>query len=54
MASRTMLLSGLVILAFVIYHLLQFGPPPAVNGGVDFRKLETELPGGSGPMTCMG
>lgn len=47
LASRTMLVSGLVILAFVIYHLLQFTAlVPAVNGGVDFRDLETQLPGG--------
>ena len=47
LASRTMLVSGLVILAFVIYHLLQFTAlTPAVNGGVAFRNLEAELPGG--------
>lgn len=47
LASRTMLVSGLVILAFVIYHLLQFTAlVPAVNGGVDFRGLEADLPGG--------
>lgn len=47
LASRTMLISGLVILGFVIYHLLQFTAlVPAVNGGVDFRKLETALPDG--------
>ena len=47
LASRTMLVSGLVILAFVVYHLLQFTAlVPAVNGGVDFRRLEAELPGG--------
>jgi len=46
-ASRIMLVSGLVVLAFVIYHLLQFTAlVPAVNGGVDFRRLETRLPGG--------
>lgn len=47
LASRTMLISGLVILSFVIYHLLQFTAlVPAVNGGVDFRSLEADLPGG--------
>ncbi|MBN8246497.1 MAG: succinate dehydrogenase cytochrome b subunit [Verrucomicrobia bacterium] len=46
-ASRLMLVSGLVVLAFVIYHLLQFTAlVPAVNGGVDFRRMETSLPNG--------
>ena len=42
-----MLVSGLVILAFVIYHLAHFTALlPGVNGVGDFRKLETTLPGG--------
>lgn len=45
--SRTMVLSGSVILAFVIYHLLHFTALlPAINGVGDFRKLETTLPNG--------
>lgn len=45
--SRYMLVSGLVILAFVIYHLAHFTALlPWVNGVGDFRKLETTLPGG--------
>jgi succinate dehydrogenase / fumarate reductase cytochrome b subunit len=41
LASRTMLVSGLVILAFVIYHLLHFTvQSPGLNGtGIDFRQL---------------
>jgi len=47
LASRTMLVSGLVILAFVIYHLAHFTALlPGVNGVGDFRKLEVTLPGG--------
>ena len=46
-ASRTMLVSGLVILVFVLYHLAHFTVLlPGVNGVGDFRKLETTLPGG--------
>jgi succinate dehydrogenase / fumarate reductase, cytochrome b subunit len=46
--SRTMVLSGLVILAFVIYHLLHFTALiPGINGtSPDFSKLQTTLPGG--------
>lgn len=45
--SRTMLVSGLVILAFVIYHLAHFTALlPAINGVGDFRQLETTLPNG--------
>ncbi|HAB16766.1 MAG TPA: succinate:quinone oxidoreductase, partial [Verrucomicrobiales bacterium] len=42
-ASRTMLVSGLIILAFVIYHLLHFTALlPQINGtGKDFSHLET-------------
>jgi succinate dehydrogenase / fumarate reductase cytochrome b subunit len=47
LASRTMLASGLVIFAFVLYHLAHFTVLlPAVNGVGDFRKLEVTLPGG--------
>jgi len=47
MASRTMLVSGLVILTFVLYHLAHFTALlPGVNGIGDFRKLEVMLPGG--------
>ena len=40
-ASRTMLMSGLIVLAFIIYHLLHFTVQvPAVNlARVDFTKL---------------
>jgi succinate dehydrogenase / fumarate reductase cytochrome b subunit len=45
--SRYMLVSGLVILAFVLYHLAHFTAMlPGVNGVGDFRKLEATLPGG--------
>jgi succinate dehydrogenase / fumarate reductase cytochrome b subunit len=45
-ASRTMIVSGLVILAFVIYHLAHFTVLlPGVNGVGDFRKLTTVLHG---------
>src|SRR5204863_5907272 len=41
-ASRTMLMSGLIIAAFVIYHLLHFTIQiPGINfTGQDFRTLE--------------
>jgi succinate dehydrogenase / fumarate reductase cytochrome b subunit len=43
-----MVVSGLVILAFVIYHLLHFTALlPAVNGTVDFNSLHTALPDGT-------
>jgi succinate dehydrogenase / fumarate reductase cytochrome b subunit len=46
--SRYMVVSGLVILAFVIYHLLHFTALlPAVNGTVDFNSLHTALPDGT-------
>jgi succinate dehydrogenase / fumarate reductase cytochrome b subunit len=45
-ASRTMLVSGLVIVAFVFYHLAHFTVLlPGVNGVGDFRKLTTILHG---------
>jgi succinate dehydrogenase / fumarate reductase cytochrome b subunit len=46
-ASRTMMVSGSVILAFVIYHLAHFTALlPWVNGVGDFSHLEAVLPGG--------
>jgi succinate dehydrogenase / fumarate reductase cytochrome b subunit len=45
--SRYMLVSGLVILAFVLYHLAHFTAMlPAINGVGDFRNLQATLPGG--------
>ncbi len=45
--SRYMLVSGLVILAFIVYHLAHFTALlPGINGVGDFRRLETTLPGG--------
>jgi succinate dehydrogenase / fumarate reductase cytochrome b subunit len=43
-ASRTMLMSGLIILAFIIYHLLHFTlEVPGINlAGRDFRELLDE------------
>jgi succinate dehydrogenase / fumarate reductase cytochrome b subunit len=42
--SRYMLVSGLVILAFVVYHLAHFTALlPGINGFGDFSKLKTEL-----------
>jgi len=47
LASRTMLVSGLVIFAFLLYHLAHFTALlPGMNGVGDFRKLETTLPSG--------
>jgi succinate dehydrogenase / fumarate reductase cytochrome b subunit len=44
--SRYMLASGLVILAFVVYHLAHFTALlPSINGQGDFRKLTTILHG---------
>jgi len=44
--SRYMALSGSVILAFVIYHLLHFtAMQPGINGVGDFTKLKTTLAG---------
>jgi succinate dehydrogenase / fumarate reductase cytochrome b subunit len=46
--SRYMLVSGLVILAFVVYHLAHFTALlPGINGQGDFRKLTTLLHGES-------
>jgi succinate dehydrogenase / fumarate reductase cytochrome b subunit len=49
LGSRTMLLSGLVVLAFVIYHLLHFTAlRPGINGtGIDFSQLQTTLSDGT-------
>lgn len=45
--SRYMLMSGIVILAFILYHLAHFTAMlPGVNGVGDFTKLETTLHGG--------
>jgi succinate dehydrogenase / fumarate reductase cytochrome b subunit len=45
--SRSMLMSGLVILAFIVYHLAHFTVLlKAVNGVGDFTQLEFTLPGG--------
>jgi succinate dehydrogenase / fumarate reductase cytochrome b subunit len=44
--SRYMLVSGLVILAFVVYHLAHFTALlPGINGQGDFRKLTAILHG---------
>jgi len=51
-ASRTMLMSGLILLAFIIYHLLHFTVQvQAINGtGRDFREFnEPGLAGFSAP-----
>ena len=49
-ASRYMLVSGLVILAFVVYHLAHFTVLlPGINGIGDFRKLTTVLHGETVP-----
>lgn len=49
-ASRYMIVSGLVILAFVIYHLLHFTAlQPGINGVGDFSKLKTDLHGETVP-----
>ena len=49
-ASRCMLVSGLVILAFVLYHLAHFTALlPGINGQGDFRKLTTVLHGETVP-----
>src|SRR5436190_6251331 len=48
--SRYMLVSGLVILAFVVYHLAHFTVLlPGINGQGDFRKLTTILHGETVP-----
>ena len=42
-ASRTMLMSGLIIAAFIIYHLLHFTVQAPINGtGRDFVQLHDE------------
>lgn len=47
-ASRYMVVSGLVILAFIVYHLAHFTALlPGINGFGDFHKLKTTLPGHS-------
>lgn len=44
--SRYMLVSGLVIAAFIVYHLAHFTARlPAINGVGDFTKLKTVLHG---------
>ena len=49
-ASRYMLVSGLVIAAFVVYHLAHFTALlPGINGVGDFRKLTTVLHGETVP-----
>ena len=49
-ASRYMLVSGLVIAAFVVYHLAHFTALlPGINGVGDFRKLTTVLKGETVP-----
>ena len=46
--SRYMLVSGLVILAFVVYHLLHYTAQlPALNGGLDVRSLTARLADGT-------
>jgi succinate dehydrogenase / fumarate reductase cytochrome b subunit len=48
--SRYMLMSGIVILAFIIYHLAHFTARlPAINGVGDFTKLKTMLNGETVP-----
>src|SRR5881394_1995577 len=49
-ASRYMLVSGLIIAAFVVYHLAHFTALlPGINGVGDFRKLTTVLHGETVP-----
>lgn len=49
-ASRTMPVSGLIILAFIVYHLLHFTAlQPAVNGKGDFSKLMADFHGENVP-----
>lgn len=48
--SRYMLMSGIVIAAFVVYHLAHFTARlPAINGVGDFTKLTTVLHGETVP-----
>jgi len=49
-ASRYMLVSGLVIAAFIVYHLAHFTALlPGINGAGDFRKLTTVMHGETVP-----
>jgi len=49
-SSRYMLMSGVVILAFVVYHLAHFTARlPAINGVGDFTRLTTTLHGDTVP-----
>lgn len=49
-ASRYMVVSGLVILAFIFYHLAHFTALlPGINGVGDFTKLKTTLHGETVP-----
>ncbi len=49
-ASRYMLVSGLVIAAFILYHLAHFTALlPGINGIGDFTKLKTNLHGETVP-----
>ena len=48
--SRYMLMSGIVIAAFIVYHLAHFTARlPAINGVGDFTKLTTVLDGQTVP-----
>lgn len=48
--SRYMLMSGIVILAFIVYHLLHFTVRlPAINGVGDFTQIKTVLHGETVP-----
>jgi len=50
LASRWMPVSGLVVLAFIVYHLLHFTAlQPGVNGVGDFSKLTAPLHGETVP-----
>ncbi len=51
-ASRTMLMSGLIIFCFIVYHLLHFtAQVPAVNGtGKDFRTFNEPRPAWVAPV----
>jgi succinate dehydrogenase / fumarate reductase cytochrome b subunit len=49
-ASRYMLVSGLVIAAFIVYHIAHFTALiPGISGATDFRKLRTVMHGESVP-----
>jgi hypothetical protein len=48
-ASRYMLVSGLVIAAFIVYHIAHFTALiPGISGATDFRKLRNRAAGVSG------